>query len=236
MTPTPSGARARFGLSDPVAYSVRRRHLDRDLDTVSATIRGQVLEIGCGRSGRRGRFRPPTDGIETWVLLDRDPRRRPHVCADALALPFPPSAFDTVVCLEVLEYAWEPAKVVSEMGRVLRPGGSLVLSTPFLHRADTPGDYWRFTEPALQRLVHEAGFNVTRCEAQGHALGVAASILRYAVSVQPNVTRRLLSVLLRPFFGALLWGDQILSRRHPELATFSTGYLVTASKRPAEKP
>jgi SAM-dependent methyltransferase len=236
MTRTSSGTRAGLGVSDPVAYSVRRRYLDRDLDAVSNALHGRVLEIGCGRSGRRGRFRPPTDGIETWVLLDRDLRRRPHVCADALSLPFPASAFDTVVCLEVLEYAWEPAKVIGEMGRVLRAGGSLVLSTPFLHRADTPGDYWRFTAPALQRLLREAGFSVARCEAQGHALSVAANILRYVVSVEPNLARRLLSVLLRPFFGALLWGDQVLSRRHPELATFSTGYLVTARKLPAEQP
>ena len=49
-----------------------------------------------------------------------------------------------------------------------------------------------------------AGFEVIRCVAQGHALAVAASVLRYIVSTQTDLTRRALAVLLRPFFASLL--------------------------------
>ena len=163
--------------------------------------------------------------------MDRDAAREPHVRADAAALPLGRAAVDTVLCLEVLEYVWNPASVLAEFGRVLRPGGLLVLSTPFLHRADAADDYWRFTEPALRRLLNEAGFDVDRVLPQGHALAVAANVLRYAVSVQRSRIRRALSVLLRPVFALFLRGDAPQSRRHAELGTFSTGYLVIAHNR-----
>lgn len=219
-----------MALSDPVSYSVRRRYLDRDLAAESGCLRGRVLEIGCGRLGRRGRFTPPRDGITAWTLVDRDLARSPHVCADAARLPILGSVLDAVVCLEVLEYAWEPASVLVEIRRLLKPGGTLLVSTPFLHRADAADDYWRFTEPALRRLLHESGFVVIRCLAQGGALAVAANVLRYVVSVQGAWLRRALSIGLRPLFASLLGADAASAERHPALSTFTTGYLVVARR------
>lgn len=222
-------------LGDPVTYSVRRRYLDRDLDTESGVLRGRVLEIGCGRLGRRGRFRPPSDGIDRWIYVDRDLARSPHICADAARLPIRASVFDTVVCLEVLEYVWEPASALTEIRRLLKPGGTLLLSTPFLHRVDAADDYWRFTEPALRRLLHESGFEVIRCLAQGSAFAVAVGVLRYVASVQRIWITRALSIVLRPFFASLLGADSSTARRRPVLATFTTGYLVVARSTTLER-
>jgi SAM-dependent methyltransferase len=223
-------------VSDPVGYSVRRRYLDRDLEAESARLRGRVLEIGCGHAGRRGRFRPPSDGIRSWTCVDRDRARVPDLCADAAHLPIRPAALDAVVCLEVLEYVWQPASVLIEIRRVLKPDGVLLLSTPFLHRVDAADDYWRFTEPALRRLLQESGFDVIRCVAQGGAFAVAANVLRYSVSVQGAGWRRALSTLLRPFFAGLTGADAPSAQRQPALATFTTGYLVVARPLGASRP
>lgn len=227
-----------FGLriGDPVTYSVRRRYLDRDLQAESGFLAGRVLEIGCGRQGRRGRFRPPGDRVARWIYLDRSAARTPHICGDAASLPIRASAFDTVVCLEVLEYLWEPALALTEIRRVLEPGGTLLLSTPFLHRVDAADDYWRFTEPALRRLLSESGFDVIRCLTQGGAFAAAVGVLRYAVaSVRDGWFRRSLSVALRPFFAGLLGADAAAARRQPVLRTFTTGYLVIARRTTSER-
>lgn len=50
--------------------------------------------------------------------------------ADAECLPFKNDAFDVVVCLQLLEHTIYPEKVIAEISRVLRPGGSLFLSAP----------------------------------------------------------------------------------------------------------
>src|SRR6187401_496073 len=159
-----------MSLADPITYSTRRRYLDRDLGAESTLLRGRILEIGAGRAGRRGLFQPPTDGVTRWIYVDRDLTRSPHVCGDVTRLPIRSAAFDLVICLEVLEYVWAPIVALNEMHRLLVPGGTLLLSTPFLHRVDTSDDYWRFTEPGLRRLLDEAGFDVLRCTAQGRAL------------------------------------------------------------------
>jgi SAM-dependent methyltransferase len=218
----------------PPTYSVRRQYLDRDLGGESAVLTGRVLEIGCGRQGRRGRFQPPAGSGVSWTFLDRDLVRRPHVCADAARLPVRSSAFDVVVCLEVLEYVSEPLTALTEIRRLLRPSGTLLLSTPFMHRMDSPADCWRFTEAGLRQLLAAAGFSVERCLSQGGAFAVAASVLRYVVSTRGPVGRRVLHALLGPVIAGLLWSDAIMAKRHPELGTFTTGYLVVARRAAPE--
>ena len=216
-------------LDDWLWYSVRRRLLDADLETLRDHMNGRVLEIGNGRVGRRGHFQPPAEEAEAWIYLDLENERLPHVQAEVEHLPLEDAVFDTVVCLEVLEYVTRPQAALSEIHRVLKRDGKLILATPFLHRADTPHDYWRFTEHGLRYLLQETGFDVTWLRAQGSALGVAVNILKYAIYAQPaGRRRRWLGCAARPWLSLLWRLDDPTARRHPVLTTFSTGYLAVA--------
>lgn len=71
--------------------------------------------------------------------------------ADVLALPFPDSTFDSVTCFEVIEHieASDQERLVSELARVLRPGGMLFLSTPNermerLHERAIGATHWEY--------------------------------------------------------------------------------------------
>lgn len=213
-----------------LAYSVRRKFLDRDLEAARGAMAGRVLEIGSGRHGRRGRFVPPIDGTE-WIFVDLEQARRPHVRADAERLPFANGTFDTVVALEMLEYVKQPAIALKEMRRVLVPNGNLVISVPFLHRADTAHDFWRMTEHGLRRLLAECGFMPLWIKPQGFAFSVMTNILKHAVNVHgPGLRRWLLGRSLQPFGALLLRWDDAAARRLPTLATFTTGYLAWAKR------
>jgi SAM-dependent methyltransferase len=191
-----------------------------------------VLEVGAGRAGRRGRFAPPPAEAAGWVTLDLAAHRRPDVRADLLALPFPGARFDTALCLEVLEYVPEPAAALRELARVLAPGGTLILSAPFLHRVDAERDLWRFTDHGLRHLLEAGGFEVSRLEPQAHALGVVVNVAKYALYAAPRgLPRELLGRALRPLLSALWAADRPLARRHPRLASFSTGYLAVGRRR-----
>jgi SAM-dependent methyltransferase len=56
---------------------------------------------------------------------------RIDVVSDIMAIPEPDAAFDAILCSEVLEHIPEPAKVLDEFVRLLKPGGKLVLTAPF---------------------------------------------------------------------------------------------------------
>ncbi|HEC21798.1 MAG TPA: class I SAM-dependent methyltransferase [Chloroflexi bacterium] len=212
-----------------LGYSERRRLLDAALETQRTAMRGRVLEIGAGRAGRRGRFAPPVEDAEQWITLDVNPQQSPHVVGDVLALPFPSGAFDTVLCLEVLEYVGDLLPALAEMRRMLEPSGVLILSMPFLHRADTPSDTWRLTENGLRRLLSEAGFTLEEVIPQGAALAVAANILKYVVHLIRFRPLRIVCAALAWLPLMLLrWLDAPLAARQPILKTYSTGYLLRA--------
>jgi SAM-dependent methyltransferase len=76
--------------------------------------------------------------------------------ADAYRLPFVDDAFEVVVCAEVLEHTHTPELALRELRRVLKPGGKLLLTSPFafpIHYA--PTDYYRFTRFGLMHLLHD---------------------------------------------------------------------------------
>ena len=78
--------------------------------------------------------------------------------ADLLDIPVPDESVDGIICHQVLEHVTDPARVVGELYRVLRPGGRLLLSTPFLHPIHEDGpvkDYFRYTERGLRELLKD---------------------------------------------------------------------------------
>jgi SAM-dependent methyltransferase len=88
--------------------------------------------------------------------LDLDPAAGATYTADLCERNdhVPAERFDCVFCTEVLEHTLQPFDAVTELYRVLRPGGRLVLSTPFNFRIHGPRpDCWRFTEDGLRALL-----------------------------------------------------------------------------------
>ncbi|MBE7190957.1 MAG: class I SAM-dependent methyltransferase [Gordonia polyisoprenivorans] len=104
-----------------------------------ATLSGSVLEIGCGSGAMAEQILRRHPGVR-YVAIDVDSamvaRARQRLngvddrvqvaVADALALPYPESSFDTVVSFLMLHHTVEWEQVVAECIRVLRPGGRLV--------------------------------------------------------------------------------------------------------------
>lgn len=231
VSPWRTRSQGKQTLANWLGYSVRRKLLDEDLDAVRARMCGSVLEVGCGTIGRRGRFRPPIEQAANWAYVDLRDSARPTMQADIEHLPVQPACFDTVICLEVLEYVPNPKSALRELLRVLKPEGTLIISSPFLHRADTPTDSWRFTEHGLWSLLEEAGFKVQEVRQQGGALAVAANILKFAISsVEAKLLRYALGLVTYAPLMTLLRIDGSAARRLPVLNTFSTGFLVVAVK------
>ena len=109
-------------------------------------------------------------------------------------LPLATASFDAVLCFETVEHLAQPARLVAELGRVTRPGGTLILTTPNvlwepvhalaavtgLHHSEGPHHFIRYGR--LRRMILDAGFrNRTRRDDRGSPWRAgAASCLRRA--------------------------------------------------------
>lgn len=155
---------------------------------------------------------------------------------DASRLPFEDGFFDVVVCIEVLEHLFAPLDAVSAMGRVLRPGGLLIVTVPnvaywrrrvdmaLLGRWNPVGDDravsepWRdphirfFTSGSIRRMVAAAG--LSPLEVGAHGGGVLRDVpwlsqrFRHGDASRPY---RWLERALPTLFGATL---HVVARHH----------------------
>lgn len=152
-----------------------RRHIRLD----APELKGKLLDVGCGNQPYRQHFREVT----SYVGLDypvtqalQDFQARPQVYGDARRLPFGDEAFDAVLCAQVLEHVNQPAAVLREIGRVLKPGGTGILSAPFIYNVHVgPYDFFRFTPFGLEELFQEAGLRLKTLRYQG---GVGTAVVQ----------------------------------------------------------
>ena len=121
-------------------YWQRRRHR---IITRMARGGGSTLDVGCGTSVILQSLNHAI-GLDVQQNKLRYMRRYgvPLVRGSVMALPFADGAFDCVVCSQVIEHIPDDPAVLAELGRVVRPGGLLVLGTP-----DYATIGWRTIEP-----------------------------------------------------------------------------------------
>lgn len=170
------------------------------------------------------------------VALDIKPDRGVAVIGDAQALGIGSGTFDAILCTEVLEHLPEPQRAIDEMFRVLRPGGSLILTTRFLFPIhDAPHDYFRYTKYGLRHLLKR--FEIVELQEETDAVGTLA-VLTQRLGMQAETLRwtplraawLAAAQALRPFAFVITreYGDS--RRLTPERGIMTSGYHVFCRK------
>ncbi|MFM7334837.1 MAG: class I SAM-dependent methyltransferase [Tabrizicola sp.] len=128
---------------------------------------GVVLEVGIG-TGLALDFYAPDVRI-TGIDLSAEMLREAQVRAqkrglknlaglyemDARALAFPDASFDHVAAMHIMSVVPEPERVLDEMARVVRPGGSVMIANHFAGRAEG----WSFVERLAAPLANLLGWH-----------------------------------------------------------------------------
>lgn len=136
-----------------------------------------VLEIGAGN----GFLRPVVKAElpdALYVGGDIAPTERTDVVLDAGMLPIASQSVDVVLAVEVLEHLPDPRALLSEASRVLRPGGRLILTVPFMFGVHDFVDYQRFTPLGFQRMAEGSGFSLAETRLRGGTFVAATGLVR----------------------------------------------------------
>jgi SAM-dependent methyltransferase len=250
--------RALRGTSDWI--DLQLHYLKTTLARVAPRARGRLLDVGCGEKPFEHLFRPYVSeyiGVEyepTFLLTESGRRGRSavDVTYDGRRLPFPDGSFDTVLSSQVLEHTPHPGDLVKEMGRVLKPGGVLLLSAPFSFRLhEEPHDYFRYTPHGLTRLCDAAGLDVEEIAPQGGLWSLLAHKVNSYLALQvadlgglaqamgkmghESSTSRGPRVWTLPLVAPAMLGfaaaGRLLDRALPD-RTETLGFTIVATRRP----
>lgn len=140
-----------------LALKVNNDSLKRHLHN----LRGVVVDLGCGTSPYKEDILRVAEGYigVDWENSLHD-QSNVDVFADlAKKLPFKENFADTVVSFQVMEHLPEPDFFLSECFRILKPGGGLFITVPFMwHVHEAPHDYYRYTRYGLEYLLKKNNF------------------------------------------------------------------------------
>jgi 2-polyprenyl-3-methyl-5-hydroxy-6-metoxy-1,4-benzoquinol methylase len=156
-------------------FPIRRNGTDEDVRFLHAVPQGRLLDVGCGSGEwlismrKRGWRVEGVDFDENAIKVAR--QMGLEICRGSLEQQnFPANSFDAVTLNHVIEHVPDPIQTLAECGRILKPGGKLVLCTPnslsLGHKIFK--QHWRGLEPprhlhifstqAIVRLLELSGF------------------------------------------------------------------------------
>jgi SAM-dependent methyltransferase len=189
-----------MAIADP--FFLSHRALRREIAALAQGLPGRTLDVGCGTQPYRSLFPGPDYvGIEVPTASTYGSAKLTDVYYDGRHLPFADASFDVVFSSQVLEHVFTPDAFLVEVGRVLRPGGHFLLTTPFVwDEHEQPYDFARYSSYGLIHLAGRNGFDIEQAR---KTLADASVLTQLALAYAYKVLRRLPAPLAKALGAAI---------------------------------
>lgn len=139
------------------------------------------------------------------INVDLFPFKEVDLVADITHMPFNDGTIDAVICDAVLEHVARAPHVLKEINRILKPGGTLFVSVPFMYPYhSSPDDFYRWTAEGLQYFLKENGFSVEDIGASAGPMGTLQGVLMHIFAIVFSFGSKALYFILVQFFMLLL--------------------------------
>lgn len=166
------GAHFKYKINHDYTTSIltNRLHLDVLLHYATPVyMKGRLLDAGCGEKPYSLIYRDLVDnaiGVDVKNCIHD--QSEVDIFASLDNLPFEDNQFDVVLCTNVIEHVANGEDAFKELSRILKPGGTLILSVPFLYPLhEAPYDFHRYTKYGLEHMISKYGLKMEHL----HALG-----------------------------------------------------------------
>jgi SAM-dependent methyltransferase len=226
-------------------FFCRRAILEALRDTLPS-FTGIVLDVGCGNMPYKSLILTPPSKATHYLGMDlmylgqelkeNHYSHPPDLYWDGTSIPLADKVIDCAMSTEVFEHCPNPEIVMREICRVLKPGGQLFFTVPFLWPLhDVPHDEYRYTPFALKRFLTGAGFNNIQLRPTGGWDASLAQMLGLWVRRRPR--SRVQHLLVRPFLSFCFWPFiWLLNKADKPLAEFRESSMITGISGTAIKP
>lgn len=211
-----------------------RYGLAKALIKFAPNLKGCLLDVGCGSKPYEFLF-----NVQSYVGLDIDidsvrVRGMADDYYDGKLFPYPNSSFDSLFCSQVLEHVFNPDVFLGEMNRVLRQGGLLLLTVPFVwDEHEQPYDYARYSSFGLRSLLEKSGFKIIEQKKIG---GNAALLFQLTNAYLYKVTQKWPKILKLCFVVTVMASINVLGfiagRLLPDNPDLFLDQIVLAEKYP----
>lgn len=138
-----------------------RKGLYENISILSNHIKGDTLDVGCGQKPYEKLFNSSRYiGLELDTIENRKNKKADYFY-DGTTFPFQDNEFDSVIANEVFEHVFNLDNFLREIYRVLKPGGILLITVPFVwDEHEQPYDFARYTSFGLRHLLEKSGFEI----------------------------------------------------------------------------
>jgi len=206
--------------------SLWRAYMNAEIARI--TLQEPIIDLGSGEPGTASYHNiiPGFYDLDVQSVDISDERRPTKIANLEEHIPYEDASFNTAILFNVIILLHDYDAALQEIFRVLKPGGVLHITAPFLVRISfDPGDYFRFTGATLERMLEKVGFDDIEVTALGDGACTAALSQVYFL-----VPRFLRGVLLR----VAMFADAKITQRsggvYRNASDYPLGYLVSARK------
>ena len=156
-----------------------RYHLNQGLQKVSNHVQGVTLDFGCGSKPFVHFFTCINYiGVDIEISGHDHTSSEVDVYYDGKVLPFSDEFFDSIFSCEVLEHVPNFTEIIPELSRVIKSGGSAVITVPFIWpEHELPYDYYRFTRNGLVYQFEQQNFELIEHHRSGNCILVIGQLI-----------------------------------------------------------
>jgi len=168
----------------------------------SQQMTGIMLDFGCGSKPYRKIF-----SVDEYIGLDIETSGHSHddevidVFYDGREIPFEDSYFDSIFSAEVFEHLFNLEEILDELNRVLKPGGKMLVSVPFVwDEHEIPYDFGRYTSFGIKHLLEKHGFELISSDKTTNYVETVFQMWNSYLSQSLLPANRILNLLLTILF------------------------------------
>jgi SAM-dependent methyltransferase len=204
-------------ISNYIRKSPHRNQLEKYIRAYLPKVTGRVLDVGSKNRRYDWLLKNPPTAVDITENKSKN-----VLFGNILNLPFDAETFDAVISFEVLEYINNPEQAIIELSRVVKRGGQVLISVPFMYK--NHDDKLRYTSSYLEEIFLKH-FSSVQCTSIGNAYTVILDVTKGKINEVSFRPLRYLYLLWYLPFALLI---ELLTFRGA--SNYASGYFIVAQK------